>query len=329
MTRDARLRADRRDRVAQAAKVQSGVLSRPQIRALGITADEVQAEVDGGRWQPLGRNCLLVTADFDVPEQRRWWLAVLAAAPRRGHPHTPRAALAGLTALQAAGLVGITGDTLIHVAAPKSSHPLSHAPGVRIHETRRWRDEDVIPSGIPRVRPAQAAIQAALWARTDREAALMLCTPIQQRLTDVAQVAQLLELVLRDRRKRFLTSVLGEIADGAHSLNELDFALMCRRRGLPEPDRQVLVQGPNGRAYLDVRWRRWRLVVEVDGVGHLRVDRWIDDSLRHNEIVLGGDTVLRIPSLGLRLDAERHLAAVERALRAAGWRSEPAARKSA
>ena len=88
---------------------------------------------------------------------------------------------------------------------------------------------------------------------------------------------------------------------------------------LPEPDRQVLVRSPNGRAYLDVRWRRWRVVVEIDGIGHLRPDRWIEDSLRHNEIALSGDVVLRVPSLGLRLDPRRHLDVVERALRQAGW----------
>jgi len=296
-------------------------MSRPQVRALGLSADEVQAELDAGRWHRLGVNCLLVAAGSAM-ERPDWWLAVLEAAPRRGGRTAPRAALAGVTALQAAGLEGITGDRLIHVAAPKSSHPLSAAPGVRIHETRRWRDDDVLVGPIPRVRPAMACVQAALWARTDREAALMLCTPIQQRLTSVPDVAETLERVRRDRRRRFLRSVLGEIANGAHSLNELDFAGTCRRRGLPKPDRQVVIEGPDGRAYLDVRWRRWRVVVEVDGVGHLRVDRWIDDSLRHNDIVLGGDTVLRIPSLGLRLDEARHMAAVERALRAAGWRPE-------
>ncbi|MEZ0446729.1 hypothetical protein [Cellulomonas sp. ICMP 17802] len=109
------------------------------------------------------------------------------------------------------------------------------------------------------------------------------------------------------------------MTDGVRSLNELDFSALCRRRGLPEPDRQVVVSRPGGRAYLDVRWRRWRVVVEVDGVGHLQPDRWIDDSLRHNEIALSGEIVLRVPSLGLRLDPGRHLDAVERALRNRGW----------
>ncbi|WP_315099120.1 hypothetical protein [uncultured Cellulomonas sp.] len=170
-------------------------------------------------------------------------------------------------------------------------------------------------------------MQAALWARTDREAALLLIAPVQQRLTSVDLVGAALDRVRRDRRRPFLRTVFLELVDGAHSLNELDFAAMCRRRGLPEPDRQVVASAGAGRCYLDVRWSRWRVVVEIDGVGHLQPDRWIDDNLRHNEIALSGDVVLRIPSLGLRLDPDRHLDAVERALRQAGWTDPASARR--
>ncbi len=138
----------------------------------------------------------------------------------------------------------------------------------------------------------------------------------------------MLDRVRRDRRRTLLRSVLDEVTDGVQSLNELDFAVLCRRRGLPEPDRQVVIAHRDGRAYLDVRWSRWRVVVEVDGIGHLQPDRWIQDSLRHNEIVLAGDVVLRVPSLGLRLDPDRHLDAVERALRHAGWRPTSPGRPS-
>lgn len=290
----------------------------PQIRGLGITTAQMRAELDAERWRAMGR-CTLAVARPGPADRVDWWLAVLECAPRCAAGDIPRAALAGITALQAAGLRGITDDGLIHVAAPKSSRPLPPSAGVRVHETRRWRDDDVLDSGILRSRPEVAAVQAALWARSDREASLYLVASVQQRLTSGDAVSAVLERVRRDRRRSLLRTVVNEIRDGVQSLNELDFAALCRRRGLPEPDRQVLVTHPGGRAYLDVRWRRWRVVVEIDGIGHLQPDRWIDDSLRHNEIVLAGDVVLRVPSLGLRIDPEPHLAAVERALRQAGW----------
>ncbi len=298
--------------------MQAGVLTRSQVALHGISRSQMRAEIDAGRWRVAGRECLVV-APTPAAARIDWWLAVLEAAPRTGTA-TPRAALGGLTALQAAGLQGLDGDGLVHVCAPKSSRPLAPPPGVRVHETRRWDDGDLIVAGIPRTRPDVAAVQAALWARTDREAALLLVAPVQQRLTTVDQLGEALDRVRRDRRRSFLRTVFVDIVGGVRSLNELDFAALCRRRGLPDPDRQVVASGPAGRCYLDVRWSRWRVVVEVDGVGHLQPDRWIDDSLRHNEIALTGDVVLRIPSLGLRLDPDRHLQAVERALRRSGWR---------
>lgn len=318
MTNETERRA-RRELARSHARQQAGLLTRSQLSSLGLTAAQVRAEIRGERWRPLGRQTLAV-----LPSPHgslvAWWLAVLECAPRSIVGSTPRAALAGITALLACGLQGITDDGHIHVAAPKSSHPVPAPSGVRVHETRRWRDDDVTTEGVVRMLPATATVQAALWARTDREAALLLISPIQQRLTTVSAVAGALDLVRRDRRRTLLRGLLREIDHGVASLNELDFAAHCRRRGLPEPDRQVVVEARGGRAYLDVRWSRWRVVVEIDGVGHLDADRWVEDSLRHNEIALSGDVVLRIPSLGLRLHPDRHLDAVERALRRAGWR---------
>ncbi|MDQ0372229.1 hypothetical protein [Cellulomonas humilata] len=284
--------------------------------ALGVTPSHLRAEVDAGRWLRAGRRSLAVRPP-ETRDRADWWLAVLECAPQAAG-RDPRAALGGITALQAAGLEGVA-DGLIHVCAPKSSHPISTTAGVRLHETRRWRDDDVVRSGIPRTRPEVATVQAALWARSDREAALLLVVPVQQRLTSADAVSEVLDRVQRDKRRSLLRAVMLDVADGVRSLNELDFARMCRRRGLPEPERQVVVRRATGRAYLDVRWRRWGVVVEIDGIGHLRPDRWMDDSLRHNEIALTGDMVLRVPSLGLRLDPQRHLDLIERALRRAGW----------
>lgn len=318
MATDRQPRVDRRARVAAHAASQAGLLTRPQIRGLGVTAAQLEAELVADRWRPVGRNTLAV-APPRPGDQVAWWLGVLECAPRAAAGARPRAALAGLSALIAAGLRGIDDDGLVHIAAPKSSHPVPPPPGVRVHETRRWRDEDVLTTGVPRARPEVATVQAALWARTDREASLLLVAAVQQRLTTVDPVAEVLDRIRRDKRRALLRAVLRDVAGGVHSLNELDFAGHCRARGLPEPDRQVVERSPHGTSYLDVRWSRWRVVVEIDGIGHLEPARWIDDSLRHNEIALAGQTVLRIPSLGLRLDPARHLDAVERALRQAGW----------
>jgi very-short-patch-repair endonuclease len=97
-----------------------------------------------------------------------------------------------------------------------------------------------------------------------------------------------------------------------HSLGELDFARLCRARGLPEPSRQVVRTHPDGRVYLDVAWDDIGLVVEIDGGHHGLALNPVDDALRQNEVVLGDARVLRIPVIGLRLDAEAFLDQVVR-----------------
>ncbi len=108
-----------------------------------------------------------------------------------------------------------------------------------------------------------------------------------------------------------------DIAFGVQSLGELDFARLCRARGLPEPSRQVVRQGDKGRIYLDVRWDGRCLVVEIDGLHHgLGLNPTLDH-LRQNSVTLAGDRVLRIDVLGLRLETARFMDQVEMGLRLA------------
>ena len=107
--------------------------------------------------------------------------------------------------------------------------------------------------------------------------------------------------------------MLRDVADGAQSLGELDFAAMCRRHGIPPPDRQVLRRTARGRVYLDVRWSGSRLVVEIDGAGHRVGLAVTDDNLRQNEVSLGDD-VLRIDLVGLRVHEVEFMQQVRRGL---------------
>jgi len=97
---------------------------------------------------------------------------------------------------------------------------------------------------------------------------------------------------------------LDDIAQGAQALSDTDFVRLCRRFGLPEPTRQaVRVEPSERRRYLDAEWKlsgRRRVAAEVDGALHLTPERWYDDQLRQNEVVLGGTIVLRYPSVVVR-----------------------------
>ena len=171
----------------------------------------------------------------------------------------------------------------------------------------------VIPTGIRRVHPAVALLNAAAWAATDRQAATIIAMALQQRLLAPEHLVAAWGQVRRSRRRRFLDVVIKDACTGAHSLGELDFAALCRKYGLPPPDRQVVRRTPRGRVYLDVCWSEIGLVVEIDGGHHGLALQPVDDALRQNDVVIAGHRVLRIPVIGLRLHEEQFMHQVLRA----------------
>jgi very-short-patch-repair endonuclease len=202
-----------------------------------------------------------------------------------------------------------------------------HGRSLNIRQTRRWAADDVVTtSGVPRTRPAVAAIRGALWAKTQRQGALLLTMAVQQGLVTSEQLALEMLRVRRDRRRAFVNGVLLDLLGGMRSLGELDFARECRQRGLPEPDRQVLRRGRNGRYYLDVYWDEWGVVVEIDGIQHAWAAQLAPDALRQNDIALTHALVLRLPLLGLRVAADDFFEQIEEALRSRGF---PAPRRTA
>jgi very-short-patch-repair endonuclease len=209
------------------------------------------------------------------------------------------AALDGVSALQFAGLEHYA-DDVIHVSVVHTCS-VKTLPGVRLHKVVRRVPGELMGAGIARTRPAVAALRGAYWAVSDRQAALILVMTVQQRLATPEQLIGWSQRLRGRKRRRFVRLVLSDLAHGVQSLGELDFAAMCRRRGLPEPSRQVVMRGPRGRIYLDVRWDRWSLVVEIDGAQHRQGLQVTMDNLRQNAVILRQDTLLRIDVIGLRL----------------------------
>lgn len=301
-------RRSRRIEVERLAEGQAGVVSRRQVYAAGMTRWEVHANLRAGRWRAWGSQSLVVFTG-PLPEQAKRWAAVFEAGPR--------AFLDGVSALQAAGLQRFQHD-LIRVSVPRGAR-VRRARGVDIRQTRRWAADDLTAgTGPPRARAETAAVRAALWACSDRQAALLLTMAVQQGVVRAEAMAVELMRVRRDKRRRLINAVLLDLTSGVRSLGELDFAAECRRRGLPEPSRQVLRLGRDRRYYLDVFWDDWRVAVEIDGIQHLWAENVVQDALRHNDVTLGDCRVLRLPLLGLRVAPDEFFAQVERALVAAG-----------
>jgi very-short-patch-repair endonuclease len=142
---------------------------------------------------------------------------------------------------------------------------------------------------------------------------------VQQGLTTAEALGEQALRIRRDRRRRLLQGVILDLLGGVRSLGELQFARECRRRGLPEPSRQVVRKASNGRYYLDVIWDRWGVVVEIDGIHHTWATNVVGDALRQNDLTLTEATVLRLPLLGFRVARDEFFAQIEQALVANGW----------
>ncbi|MFE7741822.1 DUF559 domain-containing protein [Nocardia sp. NPDC057455] len=94
-----------------------------------------------------------------------------------------------------------------------------------------------------------------------------LCNATRLTIPDIERLAD------RHPRARGATSLrrtLPYIDGGAESLQETRTRLLLRQAGLPAPETQIRVPGPDGMTFarLDMGWHRWRVGVEYDGAHH-------------------------------------------------------------
>lgn len=290
-------------------------VSRRELRAAGVPRWFVRNEVARRRWQLLGRHVVVLhNGPVSVVQRRR------AAVVEAGE----RAALDGVCALQAAGLTGLS-DTAIEVAAAKGSRP-GRLAGATVRESRWYREDDVeVRDGVRVLRPAVAAVHAAVRAKSDRQAALFLVMTVQQGLSSADALLLVLSRIKRRRRVAVLATTLLQIRAGSQSLGELDVVGALRRRGLPVPSQQVVRRGADGREYLDCDFPGYDLVLEIDGLGHREAQQVLKDVLRDLGLLAEGRPVMRISLLAWVTDQEAVLDAIEAVFRARGWAPTQAA----
>ena len=214
--------------VRELGAAQGGVVSRRQLYAAGLTRWQVQAQLKAKRWQRTGDQSVCLH-NGPVEQLGQWWAAVFQGGPR--------ACLDGASALVAGGLERYRVDR-IRVSVPRGGKA-RRTDAFDIRQTRRLSSVDMAPAGIPRTRPEVAAVRAALWAKTDRQATHLLTLTVQQGLAPAAALGQQALRIRRDKRRALVHSVVGDLLDGARSLGEIDVARELARRGLPVPDAAV------------------------------------------------------------------------------------------
>ena len=290
------------DRGRTILRTQRGVATIEQLEVAGVTRSFISNQVNARRWSRHGEHCIVAHNHIPSSEQRMW-LAVLN--PR------PTAALAAWTALETAGFT-FFGEEMdrLHIIVPRGAR-YPRMRGVKVHESRRFRAEDIDPSyPLHRLRLPRSALDAAAWQPSRRYGCALLAAVVQQRICNPSELLDQLQHIGRVRHKAAMRLALHDIAGGAQALSELDIAAMCRRFGIQSPNRQTLRRDRKGRKrYLDCEWLLADgsvIVLEVDGSHHLKVEHWEADVKRERGIIVSGRgtrrTVLRATANEARYD---------------------------
>jgi hypothetical protein len=190
-------RRDPRGQLAVLAQQQDNVVSRSQLLQLGISARQIDAQLEARRWKCVGPLVTVLDNGTLSPGQLRW-VAVLNAGVG--------AALCARTALEVDGLRGWE-DPGIHVVVAKGARPPTLA-GIVLHESRRYEpDRDRHPVALPwRTRIERSAIDAGAWSRSPRTACGLLAAVVQQRLTQSDRLLAELHSAGHVRHRRVMAS---------------------------------------------------------------------------------------------------------------------------
>lgn len=277
------------------AAQQAGILSRTQLRALGVDRWGVRNQLASQRWAAVSSTVIATTTGAFTREQLLW----------AGVLHTDGPALVGdLTAAEALGLRNWHRDD-VTIVVPRGATIGRPIAGIRFVETRRDLPMMRTASrGLPLMRLEPAILHFAAYQRSTRTAEGALAAVVQQGLTTPTALLRWVERMAPLRWGGRFRAALREIEGGAHSAAELDVRRMCRQFGLAPPHRQVKRLDAAGRVrYTDCEWRLGEgrtLVLEIDGGFHMEVEYWEDDLARQRALSARNRTVVRCTSRELR-----------------------------
>ena len=298
------------------AALQTDVVRRSQLLAIGLTPSTVNSMIDARRWQNDAAGLVVVLHNGPLTTLQQESLAVLAGGTLCG--------LAARTAAARAGLQGWQSElAVIEVVVPRgTTYPDLASVAVKVHESRRFTVDDLHASAWPpRVTVERALVDAATWSRKPRVACGLLAAGVQQRLTTTSRLVPELEKAGKVRHHRLLMRALVDIEGGAHAMSEIDFIRFCARNGLPKPRQQAVRRDARGRRrYLDaiLVGPAGEVRVEIDGALHLVVGTYWQDMSRGNDLVIARQTQLRFPSFVIHANDEVAVAQLRAALGLSG-----------
>jgi hypothetical protein len=261
------------------------VITFDQLRALGLSADEIDYRADVGRLHRKYTEVFAVGRP-DLPLDGVFLAAVLACGPD--------AILSHRSALRKWGLRG-GGTYRVDVTAPRSIKPKR---GIRLHRPLHLDALDTsIVDGIPITSIAQTLLDVAAPSYRFNVGKLLHEAAVQELLDMRAIWAVLARSPRAPGARRLDWASREEVPFTRSELEEAALSLF-RSFSVPEPETNEWVWDGEKLVEVDFLWRKLGLIVEVDG-GRYHSTRWRrrQDAAKTAALRAQGWTVLRFPDV--------------------------------
>jgi very-short-patch-repair endonuclease/predicted transcriptional regulator of viral defense system len=297
------------DQVASIAARQHGLVTREQIRATGLSDQQLRTLRRTGVLAVIEPRIYAVTG-----APRSWEQALFGKVLAGGS-----LVIAG--ARSAAGLWRLDRFRRQHMDLLAPAPAARRVPGARVHETNDLRSRDrTVLEGIPVSTPARTILDVARYVSPARLGA-MLDDAVRRDLTTYLEVQErFAELAARGRNGiATVREVLSTRPDGAtvpDSPLEDDVRTLLRRAKLPEPVLHFRVDCDELTYVLDLAWPEQLVALECDGFRFHRTPAQLDwDDRRRTALSLRGWLVLHTTRTTLRTQPDRLVRDVTAALR--------------
>jgi len=269
-------------RIARVAARQHGLVSRAQLRALGLAESTIGSRIAAGRLHRVHRGVYVVGHPVIAP-RARWMAAVLTCGPDAALSHASAAALWEIRQSAATRT-----DVTVPTAGGRAKRPR-----LRVHRTTDLRcDEVTTRHAIPVTTPARTILDLAAVVRRDDLERLLDQAEIEQ-VTDYPALRAMVGAHASHKGAARLDHALDHHEAGA-ALTKSDlerlFLKICRDHGLPAP----LVNQHVDQDEVDFLSPAQRLIVEADSWTYHRTrHRFERDRRRDAAHTLAGYRTLR------------------------------------
>lgn len=283
----------------QIAARQDGIVTRAQALE-DLTVGELRQRL--ARTWTMTLPGVYATSRHALTDQQRRRAALLYAGDT--------AQLADVTALAKYGVRYLPAEDDVHVLIPADHHRASRG-FVVVRRTHRLPEPRRI-DGLSYVPPERALVEAAARIGQPQTAHALLADAVARRIAQVATLVEEVEHVT-GRGSGVVRRAVMEIAGGARSAPEADFARLCRSsRELPHPMLNPVLILPDGRKVVpDALFPNSTLIHEVNG-REFHAGEGLFESMqeRHDAMTAAGLTVLHNSPRRIRRDAAAVLAEV-------------------